>query len=288
MPKRLTDDQVAVFWEQGCLTVPNAVSADQLRAINADMDRWVDESRAHDGPYGETMDGRPRFDVQPGHSAEHPALRRVQSPTELSPACLDALTQSAMIEMLADLIGPDLRFHHSKINSKLPGSETKVDWHQDFLFDPHSNDDVVTCLLFLGDVASEHGPLLTVPGSHRGPLHSLWHDGVFTGAVDDATGAACDQAAVENTGPAGSVLFMHGRVLHASRTNKSDRPRNLLISVIAAADAVPLSANPVPSTHMGMILSGEEPGRIRATPFDMDMPVVPETTFFDQQAQKAG
>lgn len=288
MPKRLTDDQIAEFWEQGCVTVPDAVSAGQLRAINADLDRWIEESRAHDGPYGETIDGRPRFDVQPGHSARKPALRRVQSPTDLSPACLAAITESAMIEMLAQLMGPNLRFHHAKINCKLPGSGTIVDWHQDFLFDPHSNDDVVTCLVFLGEVTSDNGPLMTVPRSHRGPLHSLWHDGVFTGAVDDAVSQRCDRSAVEHTGPAGSVCLMHARVLHASRGNTSTRSRNLFISEIAAADAVPLAPNQVPSAHMGMIVHGQEPGSIRATPFEIEVPVVPDTTFFDQQAHKAG
>ena len=287
MPKSLTEEQIAAFKAEGCLTVANAVSAGQLAAINADIALWIEESRSHEGPYGETLDGRPRFDVQPGHNADMPALRRVQSPTELSPACLAVLTGSSMIEMLADLIGPNLRFHHSKINCKLPGSATIVEWHQDFLFDPHSNDDLVTCLLFLGAVTPDNGPLMTVPKSHLGPLHALWHDGVFTGAVDDATQRQCDQQAIEHIGPAGSVCFMHSRVLHASRSNKSDTPRNLFISAIAAADAVPLVPNHVPSVHMGMILRGEEPNRIRSTPFEIDLPVMPETTFFDQQAQKS-
>ena len=47
-----------------------------------------------------------------------------------------------------------------------------------------TNDDIVTCLLFLDDVTLENGPLEVIPGSHKGPLYSHWHDGVFTGAVD--------------------------------------------------------------------------------------------------------
>jgi ectoine hydroxylase-related dioxygenase (phytanoyl-CoA dioxygenase family) len=280
----LTDAQIAAFRARGCVTVPGAARPGQIAAINADLAAWIAESRAHPGPFGETIDGRARFDVQPGHSAETPALRRVQSPTEVSEACLDVLTGSPMIDMLADLIGPDLRFHHAKINCKLPGSDTVVDWHQDFLFDPHSNDDLVTCLMFLGDVTAENGPLLTVPGSHKGPLRSLWHDGVFTGAVDAETARACDRDAVAHVGPAGSVCFMHCRTLHASRANRSDRPRNLFIAAIAAADAVPLVPNHVPSRHAGMLLRGREPNRIRSTPFEMEPPVLPETTFFDQQA----
>ena len=51
-------------------------------------------------------------------------------------ARLVSVPVSLAIEAVADLMGPDLRFHHSKINSKLPGSATTVKWHQDFTFDP--------------------------------------------------------------------------------------------------------------------------------------------------------
>jgi len=38
--------------------------------------------------------------------------------------------------------------------------------------------------------------------------------------------------------------------------------------------------------HEGMLVSGKEPGRIRATSFDMEIPEIPKSaSFFDQQAQ---
>lgn len=285
MPTYLSADDVAAFHETGCLVAKGAVRADHLAAMNAALDDWIEESRAHTDPYGEMSDGRVRFDVQPGHCADRPALRRVQSPTELSDSYLLALTESPMIDMLSELIGPNLRFHHSKVNCKLPGAGTVVDWHQDFPFDPHSNDDMVTCLMFMGDVTDDNGPLLTVPGSHTGPIHSLWRDGQFAGAVRPDVADDCERRAVAHTGPAGSVCFMHTRVLHASRANLTDRPRNLFIANIAAADAVPLARNHVPSVHAGMLLRGTEPNRIRAIDFDLEPAALPETTFFQQQAE---
>ena len=182
----LTDAQVKAFWDTGCITLENAVTPQQLADMRSDFESWVEESRSHDAPYGEMLDGRPRFDVDPDHSAEHPSLRRVASPTELSDAYLGVVTSSAMTDMVAELIGPDIRFHHSKINSKLPHTSTMVKWHQDFTFDPHSNDDLVTALLFLDEVTQENGPLMVAPGSHKGPLLSLCQNGVFTGAVSEA------------------------------------------------------------------------------------------------------
>merc|ERR1712118_507239 len=77
---------------------------------------------------------------------------------------------------------------------------------------------------------------------------------------------------------------MHSRVCHSSRPNKSDRPRRMFIAAIAAADAVPLAVNAVPSVHYGMILRGREPGRVRSTAFELELPVLPKgATFFDDQ-----
>ena len=280
----LTDDQKRLFHEIGAITVDGAVTAAQLSALQHDFAAWVEESRRHDAPFGEMADGRPRFDVEPGHSAARPALRRVAAPDELSDAYLDVLNSGRMTDMVADLIGPDIRLHHCKINSKLPDTATAVKWHQDFTFDPHSNDDQITALLFLDDVTAENGPLHVAPGSHRGPLLPLWHDGRFTGAVDEATAARLQSGAVIQTGPAGAACLMHSRLAHASGANRSDRARTLFIAAIAAADAVPLAPNAVPSIHAGMLLRGTEPGRIRSTAFEIDMPEIPAgASFFDQQ-----
>ncbi len=281
----LTPQQIDAFWTEGCAILPDAVSAEQLAAMKADLAGWVAESRRHDGAFGEMLDGRPRFDVEPGHSADKPALRRVASPTELSETFLQVLQDSPMTEMIDDLIGPDLRFHHSKINSKLPGAGTVVKWHQDFTFDPHSNDDMITALLFLDEVTAENGPLRVVPGSHRGPLFSLWHDGIFTGTVDAAIAAGLEERALSVTGPAGSACLMHVRLAHSSGPNLSADPRSLFIAAVAAADALPLAPCAVPSLHGGMILRGREPGRIRSIAFEMEIPEVPKgASFFVQQA----
>ena len=280
----LTDEQIGKFRRDGVLTVPNAVTSNQLAALRVDMDRWVEESRSHDGPYGETTDGRPRFDVQPGHSEDRPALRRVSAPTEVSVAHREVMADSAMVDMVADLIGPDVRLHHTKVNTKLPGATTEVQWHQDFPFTPHSNADLVTALLMVDEVTAENGPLEVVPGSHKGPIHSLWHDGVFTGAISHDAAAAMRDAAVPCTGPAGSVCLMHTRLAHASAFNRSNRARTLFICVYGAGDAVPCGPNPVPTVHQGLFVRGSDPGRVRTEDFEMDLPELPTgASFFTQQ-----
>jgi ectoine hydroxylase-related dioxygenase (phytanoyl-CoA dioxygenase family) len=282
----LTPEQIGFYRENGYLVVENAVSAEQLAALRGDFDGWVAESRGHDGPYGDTLDGRPRFDLEPGHRADKPGLRRVNAPVEVSQAYYDVMADSRMTDCVADLIGPNVKLHHTKINSKLPGGNTEVKWHQDFPFTPHSNDDVVTALLMVDEVTVENGPLEVLPGSHRGDIHGLWHDGVFTGAIDDGLAAECQAQAVTCTGAAGSVCLMHTRLLHGSAPNLSSQPRTLFICVYSAEDAVPYAANPMPTKYEGLLVRGERTGRVRSIPYEIQLPQKPTTaSFFDQQAR---
>ena len=212
----LTQDQKDRFWRDGVLTVDDAVTPDQLTALREVFAGWVEESQGHAADYGETLDGRARFDLEPGHCAERPALRRVQSPEEVSEVYAGVMREARTVDICAELIGPAIRFHHGKVNSKLPGAATKVKFHQDFLFQPMTNDDLITALLFVDDVTLENGPLEVVPGSHKGPLYPHWHNGVFTGAVADDVVEQHKGNIVKCTGKAGSVCLMHSSLLHGS------------------------------------------------------------------------
>jgi ectoine hydroxylase-related dioxygenase (phytanoyl-CoA dioxygenase family) len=272
----LSEVEITFFRDHGYLLVDQVVGPELLGRLRTDFNAWVNSSRAHTAPYGETLDGRPRFDLETDHTADRPALRRVASPIEVSDAYLEAVRAPALVEAVAAVIGPNVKLHHCKINSKLPGTTTAVKWHQDFPFTPHSNDDLVTALLMIDEVW---------PGTHRGAIHDLWRDDHFTGAVDEAFARTCQQNAVRCIGPAGSVCLMHTRLLHGSAPNLSDEPRTLFIAVYAAEDALPLGDNPLPSRYEGMIVHGRETGRVRTTPFDIRLPQKPTgASFFTQQA----
>jgi len=262
-----------------------AVSATDLADLRASVASWVEESRSHDGPFGTTMDGRARFDVQPGHSAEQPALRRVASPQEVCDVHLRIMRDSPLVDAAAQLVGPDLVVNNVKTNCKQPGSNTVVKFHQDFAYEAHSNDDMLAALLFVDDVTPDNGPLEVIPGTHRGPVFEHWQDGVFTGTVVDedlahlGTPVAC-------YGPAGSACLMHTRLVHGSAPNLTEVPRTLAIFSYRSEDSRILHPNHIPSVNEGEVVRGVVTGRIRATPYEMALGELPSTaSFFDQQAQ---
>ena len=280
----LTQEQKDTFWQTGFLVIADAVTTEELEGLRNVFSRWVEESREYKSDYGETLDGRPRFDLQPGHSAEKPGLRRIQSPEEVSDLFANIMRNAATVDFCAELIGPSIRFHHGKVNSKLPGTATQVKWHQDFPFEPMSNDDMITALLFVDDVTLENGPLEVLPGTHKGPIHSHWHKGVFTGSVDQGIIDVQNNKIVKCTGTAGSVCLMHARLLHGSAPNLSDSSRTLYITTYYAEDAIELSPNHLPSTLTHELVRGEVSGRVRCSPYEMAVPALPEgTSFFSQQ-----
>ena len=285
----LTKARIDDFRRDGFVVVDGAVTRKQLAALNAEIAQWVAESRNHGEPFGPpTIDGRPRFDMGAEHSAEHPALRRINNPSDISAAYLDVMRNAATVDMVADLIGPNVKFHHCKVNLKLPGSNTAVAYHQDFLFTPHTNDDVITALLLLDDVSETNGCLRVVPGSHTGPYFSLYDGQRFTGAVRAEDERRLLARSTPVTGTAGSVCLMHSRLAHGSAPNASDRPRGLYICVYSAADAFPLARNPMPNPNEGAILRGEKVRAARLTEAVIELPDQPKSaSFFTVQGQES-
>ena len=289
MRSTLTTQERERFEIDGYLMAKNAVSREQLTKLQSEIKVWVDESRQHTKPYGEpTIDGRPRFDMGTDHTALKPALRRINNPSDISESYFQVMSDSKMVDMVADLIGVNVKFHHCKINLKCPGANTTVHYHQDFAFTPHSNDDVVTALLLLDDVTEDNGCLMVVPGSHKGKMYSLYDGKQFIGRVNDATETFLKSKQIPVVGSAGDVCLMHTRLAHGSAPNKSAHSRGLYICVYTAADAVPLARNPMPSPNEGLIVRGEKQISARMINFEVELPQQPKSaSFFTVQGQES-
>ena len=261
----LERSQIDRFWRDGYLTVAGAVTPVQLGAMRRDLEAWVEESRRHAGPFGPpTVDGRPRFDMGEEHSPERPALRRVNNPSDISAAFGAVMRDAPVVDMVADLIGPDVKFHHCKINLKLPGTHTEVGYHQDFGYTPHTNDDLVTALLMLDDMTEENGCLMVVPGSHKGPLHSLYDGERFTGFIAPEAVARLKGNEVAVTGPAGAACLMHTRLVHGS------------------------AANPLANPNEGLIVRGRRSRVARLSGESVELPLQPKVaSFFATQGQRS-
>ena len=229
----LTQEQKDFYDANGYLLVEDAVTPPQLARLLDITDRLIDASRA-------VTESSDVYDLDDGHGPAAPRLTRIKIPHQRDPYFWDVLRQSAMTEVLTDLLGPDTNLLTSKLNTKAPGGGRAVEWHQDWAFYPHTNDHLLAFGLMLEDVTPDSGPLMVIPGSHRGPVLSHHMNGVFAGAIDPDDPLFDLNKAVTLTGRAGSMTVHHVRTLHGSAPNVSDRARKILFYEIAAAHAWPL------------------------------------------------
>ena len=72
--------QIDQFHQQGFLVVEEVLSSADIAALQSDFDGWVEESRRHATAWGETLDGRPRFDIERDHAPGSPHRRRSPRP----------------------------------------------------------------------------------------------------------------------------------------------------------------------------------------------------------------
>ncbi|MBS8228032.1 phytanoyl-CoA dioxygenase family protein [Vannielia litorea] len=229
----LTQDQKDFYDENGYLMVENVVTPEQLAKLQEITYAMIDASRG-------LTESDDRYDLDEGHSAERPRLTRIKLPHKQDPYFWEILTRSGVTEVLNGLLGPDTLINTSKLNTKAPGGGAAVEWHQDWAFYPHTNDDLLAFGLMLEDVDEANGPLMVIPGSHKGPVLSHHVNGVFAGAVSPDDPDFDLSKAVTLTGKAGSMTVHHVRTLHGSAPNMSDRNRLILFYELARADAWPI------------------------------------------------
>src|SRR5438874_9410992 len=264
-----TDAQREAYDRDGVIVVPDVFSAADIAELRTVTDELVAASAwvaANDEVY----------DLEDTHSAAAPRVRRLKAPHLIHPAYFRASRNDKLVAILQDLWG-SVRFDTGKLNMKSAGYGAPVDWHQDWAFYPHTNDDLAAVGIMLDGVDMENGPMLVVPGSHKGPT---WDhhgpDGRLCGAMDPAR---CDldlSRALPCLGKAGSVTVHHVRAVHGSATNFSGRERRFLLYQYRAADAWPLLGfKDGIDKFNGLLLAGDPTIEPRLAPLPVRLPLPP-------------
>jgi ectoine hydroxylase len=283
--RHLTDEQIASYRRDGYLAVPRVIDAERVQALRRLTEAFVERSRG-------LSSSDAVFDLDPRHTAAAPIVRRIKNPADHDPLYAWVALESPILDIVAELLGPSIRFHHSKLNLKGGHVGAPVEVHQDAAFYPHSNDDVLAVGLLLDDATAENGAMSVLPGSHRGPIYTHYDaQGRFVGGMRAEDIARLDRRGAALLAlPAGSIHIHHYRLVHWSAPNTSPADRRLLINAYSAADAVPLATDPTGSPRYGRLVRGTYPSVARRTAGDMPMP--PDwsrgyTSIYELQSEKA-
>jgi ectoine hydroxylase len=252
----LTETQRAAFFAQGYLTLPNYVPERWLARLRAALAELMMRSR-------NVTQSDDTFILEEGHSAAHPRLHRVTSPQDQHPTFWEFMCDPVMTDLAADVVGPDVKFHHAKLNVKSERGTRGFKWHQDIPAWPHTDYSPVSIGVYIEGCTLEQGPLAFAPGTHEGPLYSMYDAaGNFVVRIrdEDLTWLTDDQVERAIGGP-GTTVLLNCRTVHGSVENRSDRARPLLLPVYSSADSFPYTPSPIVSPHLGDIVRGK-PARV--------------------------
>ncbi len=268
----IDEAKVARYREDGFVVVENVLSEQDVTDLRRVTDELVEKARF-------VREHNDIYDLEPTHSAQEPRVRRIKTP-HLQHAVYDRVMRHPnILAVLQKLVNPSIRFDTAKLNMKAAGYGAAVEWHQDWAFYPHTNDDLCAVGVMMDDCEMENGPLLCIPGSHEGPVYDHHgQDGHFCGAMDPARDGIDFSKAVACTGKAGSISVHHVRTIHGSAVNTSNKPRRLLLFQYRAADAWPMVATGQPTDWAkwnDLMLCGESDPvvpRVTAVPVRLPLP----------------
>ncbi len=260
----LTAKQVQAYHDSGYLAVPGVLSSNEVAELQRATDELVAASRS-------VTAHTDRYDLEPSHTAAEPRVRRIKNPNLHHEAYDRTLRHPAIVDIVDQLIGPGVRYQSTKLNMKAAGYGSPVEWHQDWAFYPHTNDDILAVGVAIDAMTADNGGMMVIPGSHRGPLYDHHQDGYFVGAVTDHDMDRAEAVLMEV--PAGGISLHHVRTLHGSAPNRSSRPRRLLLMELCAIDAWPLVKQADWDTFNGRILRGSPTNTPRVTPVPVRIPL---------------
>ena len=243
MTRVLTDAQKAQFARDGVLVVEDVLPRPLLDALRAEyaalLDRlyagWAAEGRVPDGrglgfddkllaAYAAGCDWFQPMDISlPG------TVIAPDTPFHMGPAVFDMLTCPRLLDLVEDLIGPEITsnpIQHVRLKPPartLRATETTAhimatDWHQDRAVAHAEGDDtrMVTVWLAISDATPLNGCLQAIPGTPRMYPHCPRRQtSIAEGLLDESAARALPVKA------GGAVIF-HPLTPHGARDNNSD------------------------------------------------------------------
>lgn len=137
----------------------------------------------------------------------------------------DIATDPRIVDLVADLIGPDVICWATAILSKAPGDPKRVPWHQDASFWSLSPARTVTVWLAIDDADEENAAMRFIPGTHANgalPTSERGDGSVFHKGTANAERLG---EPFSNALKAGQISLHADMLVHGSLPNESTRRR---------------------------------------------------------------
>ncbi len=258
----LSKKEIRMYQENGYLLLQNVFDQNELDVMHKEKEMLVAD-KEYD----------PRKILE-----KNGVVRSFYAPDFTSELFKKIVRSKRMVNPSKQLLNDEVYAHQTKLNNKEALHGDTWPWHQDYVF--WKNDDlmpdckVLTAMIFMDDVTEFNSPLFVVPGSHKigvfenefqtndlsnesGEFLKYQNSKPYMSALTANLKYTLKQEIVNNiirekgiksmVGKAGSVLFFHGNLFHASTNNLSPWSRNsFLITYNSINNKLKTMSNPRP------------------------------------------
>jgi len=161
----------------------------------------------------------------------------IHFPHKLSKGIYDTLFQPKVVEVLTNIVSPNIKAMQSMLFVKAPGKKGQS-WHQDEYYIPTRDKSLIGVWIAIDDATIENGCLWIIPG-RPGPILQRVpnHDPEF--AEKDSLDITGFGTPIPVEVKSGSVVFFNGYTLHSSKANHTtDCFRTALVNHYMSAESM--------------------------------------------------
>ncbi len=254
----LSAAELAAHDRDGFVTVPELLSADEVAAYAAELERLATDPAV-------AADER---------TIVEKTTRQVRSIFEvhaLSPAVAALVADERVAGRARQILGSDVYVHQSRINYKPGFGGAGFYWHSDFET-WHAEDGMpapraVSISIALTENFAHNGCLMIMPGSHRTFVpcvgatpadhykESLREQEIGTPDPDSLTALADRHGIAMLTGPAGSATLFDSNCMHGSGSNITPYPRSNIFVVFNSVENALSAPYAAPAPRPGHVAS---------------------------------
>jgi len=212
----LTQDQLDSYWKDGYLRIGKLFEDEEIEELRVEYNRLFEEASA-------TKRFRNLSDDGKAESGSGQQMLQIMNMFLRSPLFHKLLYDTRLLDMVEDVIGPNIQLYHDQALFKPAHHGGPVLWHQDNGYWQCRPATLVSCWITLDDAVRENGAMQVVPGSH---LQPVWHDQAkSTKALREVDEGVDRSNAKVIELPAGGVMLHHCQTLHYTQPNETDRQR---------------------------------------------------------------
>lgn len=216
----LTPEELRHFEEKGFILKKGLIPPDWVEQIRVEIkdihDRMAKQPAPGAGISWETFND----------PSKPKRIKQLMNSELVSPTINRIIRSDWMLDIIQDLIGPDISLYHCKLLPKSAEDGTAIPWHQDYAYWKREDNRplMVNCQFAIDPATLENGCIQFVPGSHKWGLQE--HERVqqtFGVFLKGHYHPREDAVSVEMQ-PGDGVCF-GALIIHGSAPNSSGRSR---------------------------------------------------------------